>query len=46
VLALFALRAKASDPKVETTFGINPHAQLNWRIVRGGKPGPLFRTMR
>jgi hypothetical protein len=38
---------RASDPKVETTFGIHPMLPFcKQRIVLRGKPGPLFRTMR
>ncbi|WP_445502215.1 hypothetical protein [Microvirga sp. G4-2] len=47
-------QARASDPKVETTFGIDLMlASFDKRIVLSGKPGPLFtdvalrvRTMR
>jgi hypothetical protein len=39
--------ARASDPKVESAFGISPMLTFcKQRIVRRGKPGPLFRTMR
>jgi hypothetical protein len=39
--------SRASDPKVEGTFGIDSDAQsFMRRIVECGKPDPLFRTMR
>jgi hypothetical protein len=39
--------ARASDPKVDLHFWGSSDAHfLDERIVRGGKPGPLFRTMR
>jgi hypothetical protein len=38
---------RASNPKVDTTFEIHLMLHfLRWRIVRSGKPEPLFRTMR
>jgi hypothetical protein len=38
---------RASDPKVEGTFGLHPMLNpLSWRIVLSGKPEPLFRAMR
>jgi hypothetical protein len=38
--------ARASDPKVDTTFGIDPMLTFNWRTVRAGKPDRPSRTMR
>jgi hypothetical protein len=38
--------ARASDPKVEPTFGLYPMLMLYDGASFCGKPGPLFRTMR
>jgi len=41
------MAARASDPKVESTFGIGSDAPLfEERIVECEKPDPLFRTIR